>query len=60
MSLNFDRVGRFLAKVNGGRYDKKIVSVSSEISDSKEDEYSKPFHSLHIDGKFSQIGRAHV
>jgi len=56
MSLNLDKVGRFLAKVEGGRYDRKIVSVSSEINGSgKGDDYTKPFSRLHIDGKFQQV-----
>jgi hypothetical protein len=54
MSLNFERVGRFLAKVEGGKYDKKIISVTSELKPS-EDEYSKPFHRITIDGKFQQV-----
>lgn len=54
MSLNFERVGRFLAKVEGGKYDKKIVSVTSELK-VEEDSYSKPFTRLHIDGKFDMI-----
>jgi len=54
MSLNFERVGRFLAKVEGGKYDKKIISVTSELKPS-EDEYSKPFHRIKIDGKFQQV-----
>jgi len=57
MSLNMDKVGRFLAKIEGGRYDRKIVSVSSEINGSgKADNYTKPFSRLHIqDGKFQQV-----
>lgn len=56
MSLNLNKVGRFLAKIEGGRYDRKIVSVSSEISnEDKEDEHTKPFGSLTIDGKYSQV-----
>lgn len=54
MSLNFDRVGKFLAKVEGGKYDKKIISVTSE-NKVEDDEYSKPFLCLTIDGKFQQI-----
>lgn len=56
MSLNFDKVGRFLARLEGGRYDRKIVSVSSEVGDdTKEDDYTKPFKHLTIDGKFQQV-----
>jgi hypothetical protein len=51
MSLNFERIGKFLCKVEGGRYDRKIISVSSEIKkEDKEDKYSKPFSSLKIEG----------
>lgn len=52
MSLNFDRVGRFIAKVDGGTYNNKIVSVSSSMN---KDEYIKPFNQLKIDGTFQQI-----
>lgn len=56
MSLNLDRVGRFLAKIEGGRYDRKIISVSSEVKDEdKEDDYTRPFSRLAIDGKFQQV-----
>ena len=58
MSLNLDRVGRFIAKIEGGRYDRKIVSVSSEIkNEDKEDSYTKPFSDLTLDSgsKFQQI-----
>jgi len=51
MSLNLERIGKFLCKVEGGRYDRKIISVSSEIKkEDKEDKYSKPFSSLKIEG----------
>lgn len=60
MSLNFDRLGRFLAKVEGGRYDRKIVSVTSEIgkptAQAAEEDYSKPFARLNVgEGKFQQV-----
>ena len=58
MSLNFDRLGRFLAKVEGGRYDKKIVSVTSELATAGagSDSYSQPFSRLDIgEGKFQQV-----
>ena len=54
MSLNLERIGRFLAIIEGGKYDKKIVSVTSELK-VEEDAYSKPFTNLHIDGKFQQV-----
>ena len=46
MSLNFERVGRFLCKVDGGAYNNKIISVSSSLGDEKDD-YQKPFTKLH-------------
>ena len=55
MSLNFDKVGKFLSKVEGGKYDKKIVCVTAEHKVDDTDEYSKPFRTLHIDGKFQQV-----
>ena len=36
MSLNFERVGRFLCKVDGGAYNNKIISVSSSLGDEKD------------------------
>jgi hypothetical protein len=55
MSLNLDKVGRFLCKVEGGKYNNKIVSVVSTSADEK-DEYTKPFTSLTLtDGKFQQV-----
>jgi len=58
MSLNLDKIGRFLAKVEGGRYDRKIISVSSEVKGrGKADNYTRPFSRLHLDGdsKFQQV-----
>jgi predicted AAA+ superfamily ATPase len=56
MSLNFDRLGRFLCRIEGGKYDKKIISVTSELKTDNEDEYSRPFKRLTIpDGKLQQI-----
>ena len=56
MSLNLDRTGRFLCKVEGGTYNNKIMSVSSSLVDEK-DEYTKPFTHLTLkDGaKYHQI-----
>jgi hypothetical protein len=55
MSLNFERVGRFLCKVDGGAYNNKIISVSSSLGDEKDD-YKKPFTKLTLkDGKFQQL-----
>jgi hypothetical protein len=54
MSLNFDKVGRFLCKVEGGKYNNKIVSVTPSLE--QKDEYLKPFSKLTInDGKFQQV-----
>jgi hypothetical protein len=54
MSLNFDKVGRFLCKVEGGKYNNKIVSVSA--STDEKDDYTKPFNKLTLtDGKFQQV-----
>lgn len=47
MTLNFDRVGRYLCKVVGGKYDGKVVSVATEDSD----EINKSFTQITIDGK---------
>ena len=49
MSLNFDKVGRLLGRVEGGKYDKKLISVTSELKQD-DDEYSKPFHHMTIEG----------
>ena len=48
--LTFDHnVGRPLAKITGGKYNDKIISVTEEQTSSK-------FQHLHIeDGKFNQI-----
>ena len=51
MTLNFDRVGRYLCKVVGGKYDGKVVSVATEDSD----EITKSFTQITIDGKFQQV-----
>lgn len=51
MTLNFDRVGRYLCKVVGGKYDGKVVSVATEDSD----EINKSFSQITIDGKFQQV-----
>lgn len=51
MALNFEKIGRQISKVEGGKYDKKVLSVNTEFD---EDEY-KRFNSLKIDGKFQQV-----
>jgi len=54
MSLNLDKVGRFLCKVEGGKYDKKIISVTSELKPSED--MTKSFSDLALaDGKFQQV-----
>lgn len=55
MSLNFDKVGKFLCKVEGGKYNNKIVSVTASLDE--KDEYSKPFTKLTLtdSGKLQQI-----
>lgn len=55
MSLNFDKIGRYLCKINSGKFNKKIVSVYTDGKD--EDEINKPFNSLKLtgDAKFQQI-----
>jgi hypothetical protein len=51
MSLNFEWVGRFLYKIDGGAYN-KIISVSSSLGN-KKDDYQKPFMKLTLkDRKF--------
>ena len=54
MSLNFDKVGKYLGKVEGGKYDKKIVAVSSDHK-MVDDDYCRSFKRMAIDGKFQQI-----
>jgi len=53
MTLNFDRVGRYLCKVVGGKYDGKVVSVATEDSD----EINKSFTQITIDGKSLTLTR---
>jgi predicted AAA+ superfamily ATPase len=55
MSLNFDKIGRNLCKINGGKYDNKIISVYSDGFDN--DTITKQFSSLKLpnNGKFQQI-----
>jgi hypothetical protein len=55
MSLNFDKCGKFICRVDGGKYKNKIVSVSSSLED-KDDKICKEFTNLHLkDGKFQQV-----
>jgi hypothetical protein len=53
MSLNFDKIGKTLAIIKGGKYNNKIVSVSTEDND----KIKKTFPNLKIadSGKFYQM-----
>lgn len=52
MALNFSKTGRPIAKVEGGKYDKKVLNVYTEWD---EDDNMKRFNKIKIDGKFQQI-----
>lgn len=52
MALNIDKVGRPLARIEGGKYKNKIISVS----DKTDDNITKDYTNIKItDGKFQQI-----
>jgi len=52
MSLNFQGIGKPIAVIEGGKYNRKIVSVSDDLGD---DELSKSFNKIQLsDGKFQQ------
>jgi len=53
MAFNLEQKGKILAKIDGGKFNNKIVS----ITDKESDEVSKNFSNIHIpdDGKFQQI-----
>jgi nicotinamide riboside kinase len=55
MSLNFDKIGRNIAKVDGGKYNNKVISVFTDGTD--ETSIKKPFNSLKLtdSAKFQQI-----
>lgn len=55
MSLNFDKVGRVLARIDGGKLNNKIISVYTEGDDN--DLIKKQFNNLKLTGesKFQQI-----
>ena len=55
MALNFGKIGRQVAVINGGRYDKKKLYLTEEKGHGN-DEYIKDFTSFHIndEGKFLQ------
>jgi hypothetical protein len=55
MSLNLDKIGRFLCKVDGGKYNNKIISVTPSLDE--KDDLIKPFNCLTLTdgGKFQQV-----
>lgn len=52
MALNLNKIGRYIAKIEGGKYNNKIVSVYEGLD---EDGDFKRFNRLKIDGKYHQI-----
>ena len=57
-TLNSDEIGRPLCRIVGGKYDKKVISVSDKFSSKDEDEaLMKEFRLLKIpnDVKLQQI-----
>jgi predicted AAA+ superfamily ATPase len=60
MSLNFEKKGRALAKIDGGKYKDKVISVSSSM---EVEDLSASFTQLTIpekEGKFQQIPDTHT
>jgi len=57
MSLNFNKDGRKLATIIGGKYNKKVVYVDGEPNDDSDDDKGRVFKSLKLnaDSKFQQI-----
>ena len=55
MSLNYDKVGRFLAQIEGGKDNSKIVSISTDPKD--EDDITRAFTKIKLTGesKFQQV-----
>lgn len=53
MAFNLESVGKTLAKIDGGKFNNKVVS----ITDKESDEVTKSLTNIHIpdDGKFQQI-----
>jgi predicted AAA+ superfamily ATPase len=53
MSFNFDKIGKNIAIIKGGKYDKKRLSIS-ESNTNEDDEFIKEFTKFHIhdEGKF--------
>jgi predicted AAA+ superfamily ATPase len=56
MSFNFDKIGKNIAIIKGGKYDKKRLSIS-ESNTNEDDEFIKEFTKFHIhdEGKFQQV-----
>ena len=54
--LNFNKIGRPLCKIEGGKYNNQIISVSDKFNDN-DDVLIKEFRQLRIsnDSKFQQI-----
>ena len=55
--LNFNDVGRPLCRIVGGKYDKKVISVSDKFSSMDDDTLIKEFRQLKIpnDAKLQHI-----
>ena len=55
--LNFNDVGRPLCRIVGGKYDKKVISVSDKLSSIDDDTLIKEFRQLKIpnDAKLQHI-----
>jgi hypothetical protein len=53
MAFNFEKVGNLLCKVEGGKYNNKLIAV---CGDNKADGFMNPFESLHLpDAKFQHV-----
>ena len=55
--LNFDNIGRKLAIINKGKFNKKIVSVYTDKTDEDDEAITNSFNSFTIkdEGKFQQL-----
>ena len=55
--LNFNDLGRPLCRIVGGKYDKKVISVSDKFSSMDDDTLIKEFRQLKIpnDAKLQHI-----
>lgn len=56
MSFNFEKVGKNIAIIKGGKYDKKRLSIS-DSNTNDDDDFIKEFTKFHIhdEGKFQQV-----